>query len=86
MKDTTAPAPAPVYTVWSRPRYTESTEVWSGEDFAKAISVALAQVGVDSAHPMDHTNTVALRDAGIPVSAWMVTDGDGDERIVFITR
>lgn len=87
MKTTTAPAPAPVYTVWVHPRYEDSTECWSGEDFAKAIGEALARVGTDAAAPMDHNNVVALRSTGgVPVSAWLATDEDGDERIIFITK
>lgn len=83
---TTTTIPAPVYTVWNHPRYEGFTEVWTGEDFTKALTVALDQVGADPSVPLDHNNTVALRHAGKPVSAWLVTGADGDERIVFITK
>lgn len=83
---TTAAKPAPVYTVFVRVRYVDSTEIWTGENFAKALQVAVDQIGTDTVRPLDHTATVALRAAGTPVSAWLSTDADGDERIVFITR
>lgn len=82
MKTTTAP----FYTVWNHPRYGDFTEVWTGEDFTKALTVALDQVGADPSVPMDQNAVVSLRCAGKPVSAWLVTDVDGDERIIFITK
>ena len=74
------------WTVWSRPRYTSNTEVWTGGDFAKAVQVALDQVGTDTLVPLDPNAVVALRSAGKPVAVWLATDIEGDERIIFITR
>ena len=86
MTTATSPAPAaPLYTVWVRARFVGSTEVWVGEDFTKALQVALDQVGSAAASPIDHTNVVALRSVGRPVSAWGTVDADGEARTVFIT-
>jgi hypothetical protein len=84
---TTTPAPAPVYTVWVKPIYLETTEVWSGEDYAQALAIVLKEVGGDQAAPLDHTNVVSLREVGgTVVSAVRVTDADNWYRTVFITR
>jgi hypothetical protein len=85
MSDTASPAP--VYTVWVKPIYLETTEVWSGEDYAQALAVVLKEVGGDAVSPLDHTNVVALREVGgAIVQAWRVTDEDNWYRTVFITR
>lgn len=83
---TSTPATAPVYTVWVKPIYLETSEVWSGEDFTKALQVVLDEIGSDASAPLDHTNVVALRDVGGRiVQAWRVTDPDNWYRTVFIT-
>lgn len=85
MTDTTAPAP--VYTVWVKPIYLNTTEVWSGESYADALRAALGEIGEDEAAPLDHANTVSLREVGgRVVSAFRVTDADNWYRTVFITR
>lgn len=85
MTATTA-KPAPVYTVWQRPRYEHySTEVWTGEEFAQALTVAVGLLG-DTVAPLDAPNVAALHQAGKPVQAWVATDADGEQRVVFITR
>lgn len=84
---TTPDITAPLYTVWTKPIYLESTEVWSGEDFTKALQVAVDQIGTDVSAPLDHTNVVALRNVGgTVVTAFRVTDADNWYRTVFITR
>lgn len=83
----TTPTPAPVWTVWVKPIYLDSTEIWSGEDFTKALRVAVDQIGGDASAPLDHANVVALRAVGgVVVQAWRVTDEDNWYRTVFITR
>lgn len=84
---TTTPAPAPVYTVWTKPIYLESTEVWSGEDFTAALQIAVDQIGDDASAPLDHTNVAALRSVGgIVVAAFRATDAENWHRTVYITR
>lgn len=87
MTDTTA-KPAPVYTVWERVRYTDTaTEVFSGESFAKALQVAVDVLGEAEVTPLDAPNTAALfKVGGTPVSGFIATDADGEQRVVFITR
>lgn len=81
-----ASAPAPVYTVWVKPIYLETTEVWSGEDFTKALQVVVDEIGTDVSAPLDHTNVVSLREVGgRVVTAFRVTDADSWYRTVFIT-
>lgn len=87
MTDTTA-KPVPVYTVWERPRYTDvATEVWSGEEFAKALRVAVDRLGSAAVTPLDARNTASLyKVGGTPVSGFVATDADAAQRVVFITR
>ena len=83
----TTTTPEPVYTVWDRVRYVESTEVYSGEDFTKVLQIAVGLLSsLGSSRPLDASATVALRTSGTPVSAWLAVNADGDERIVYITR
>jgi hypothetical protein len=88
MSETTAPAPAPVYTVWNHVRYTSTTdEVWSGEDFGQALQAALDAMGGTVLRPLDAANTAALHKVGgRPLQAWVAVDDDDVERTVFITR
>jgi hypothetical protein len=89
MSDTTAPAPAPVYTVWNHVRYTPSTdEVWSGEDFGQALQAALDAMGGSTVlRPLDAANAAALQKVGgRPLQAWVAVDADDVEHTVFITR
>ena len=83
----TAAKPAPVYTVWERPRYEDySTEVWTGAEFAQALQVVVDRLGRDAVTPLDAPNVAALHRCGTPVSAFVATDADGEQRTVFITR
>lgn len=80
--------PAPVYTVWERPRYLDGgTEVWSGEEFGVALQVAVDRLGSADVAPLDARNTASLwKVGGTPVSGFVATDADGEQRVVFITR
>lgn len=84
----TATKPAPTYTVWERPRYTfVATEVWSGEEFGKALQVAVDRLGSAAVTPLDAPNTASLHQVGgKPVNGFIATDADGEQRVVFITR
>lgn len=88
MTTATAPKPAPLYTVWERPRYEfVATEVWSGEEFGTALQAAVARLGAASVVPLDAANTASLHKVGgRPVSGFVATDADGEQRVVFITR
>jgi hypothetical protein len=87
MTTTQNPAPAPIYTVWTKPIYLESNEVWSGEDFTEALKAGIAQIGDDVAEPLDHTAVGSLREVGgTPVQAWRVKDAESWYRVVYITR
>jgi hypothetical protein len=79
--DTTA------YTVWDRLVYVDHTEVWSGESFAKALTVAVDRLGADdTVTPLDPTAVASLRLTGeTPVQAWRVVGADNVARIIFIT-
>lgn len=88
METATAAKPAPLYTVWNHVRYTDTfTEVWSGEGFGTALSLAVGAVAGQDVRPLDPANTAALHKVGgRPLQAWVAVDADGGEHTVFITR
>lgn len=91
MKPTTPEPPAPIvtWTVWLHAQYHYgNTEVWTGSEYSKALSVAMEIIDVaETVAPLDHNWTVAARaDGERTTNSWRITTADDDEpALVFIT-
>lgn len=87
MATTTEEAPTVTWTVWLHAQYHPgSTEVWTGSEYPKALSVALEVVlAAEEVSPLNPDWTVAAHVAGeSTTNSWRIVSGD-DTAIVFIT-
>ena len=75
------------WTVWLHAQYHPgNTEVWTGGDYAKALTTALEVIAAaDGVSPLNAAWTVAAHVAGERTTdSWRITTGD-DTATVFIT-